>query len=50
MDRAEPVWELPFPAITICPETKAKQSVFNFTRMYNMVSKATHNDKDDHFE
>lgn len=30
-----PVWQIPFPAVTICPETKARQSVFNFTDCYN---------------
>lgn len=39
-DRAEPVWEIPFPAITICPETKSKKSVFNFTRVYHLLMKA----------
>lgn len=39
-DRPEPVWEIPFPAITICPETKAKTTVFNFTRYYHLLMKS----------
>ncbi|KAJ8923402.1 hypothetical protein NQ315_001960 [Exocentrus adspersus] len=30
-----PVWEIPFPALTICPETKAKQTKYNFTDAYD---------------
>ncbi|GLV34809.1 pickpocket 26 [Carabus blaptoides fortunei] len=30
-----PVWQVPFPAVTICSETKARQSVFNFTEAYH---------------
>lgn len=26
------VWEVPFPAITICPEVKAQKELFNFTK------------------
>ncbi|KAL3273911.1 hypothetical protein HHI36_015338, partial [Cryptolaemus montrouzieri] len=29
-----PVWSIPFPAVTICPETKSKQRFFNFTEAY----------------
>ncbi|XP_065161255.1 pickpocket protein 28-like [Atheta coriaria] len=29
-----PIWQIPFPAVTICPETKSRQSVFNFTESY----------------
>lgn len=34
-----PIWHIPFPAITICPETKAKSSVLNFTEVYQMYQK-----------
>lgn len=34
-----PIWDIPFPAITICPETKAKSSVLNFTEVYNDYKK-----------
>lgn len=30
-----PVWELPFPAVTICPETKTNKTEFNITRAYH---------------
>ncbi|KAK5641660.1 hypothetical protein RI129_010207 [Pyrocoelia pectoralis] len=30
-----PVWNIPFPAVTICSETKTKQSIFNYTDVYN---------------
>ena len=29
------VSEIPFPAVTICPETKARSSLLNFTHLYN---------------
>lgn len=32
-----PVWQVPFPAVTICSETKARQSAFNFTEAYHYV-------------
>ncbi|CAG9817679.1 unnamed protein product [Phaedon cochleariae] len=32
-----PVWQVPFPAITICSETKARQRVYNFTDAYDRV-------------
>lgn len=37
-DKPEPIWEIPFPAITICPETKSKQRVFNLKRIYNILN------------
>lgn len=38
-DKPEPIWEIPFPAITICPETKSKQTVLNLTRVYHNLLK-----------
>ncbi|EFA08873.2 Pickpocket protein 28-like Protein [Tribolium castaneum] len=32
-----PVWQVPFPAITICSETKARQRAYNFTYYYHKV-------------
>lgn len=29
------VSEIPFPAVTICPETKARSSILNFTELYS---------------
>ncbi|XP_055858324.1 pickpocket protein 28-like [Episyrphus balteatus] len=28
------VWEIPFPSVTICPETKTHANIFNYTEMY----------------
>lgn len=36
-EKSTPVWQIPFPAVTICPETKAKQTVFNFTDVYHQI-------------
>lgn len=30
-----PVWGIPFPAVTICSETKSRQRKFNFTEAYH---------------
>ncbi|XP_018572880.1 pickpocket protein 28-like [Anoplophora glabripennis] len=30
-----PVWQIPFPAVTICSETKTKQTVYNFTDTFD---------------
>lgn len=44
-EKSTPVWKIPFPAVTICPETKAKQTVLNYTEIYNILNnnKAKHN-------
>jgi amiloride-sensitive sodium channel len=34
-----PVWKLPFPAITICPQIKIKSSMFNISEMSNKENK-----------
>lgn len=34
-EKSTPVWEIPFPAVTICPETKANISMLNFTAVYH---------------
>jgi amiloride-sensitive sodium channel len=41
-----PVWKVPFPAITICPETKIKQRIYNFTDYYHKVMKHSTTDED----
>ncbi|EDW17776.1 pickpocket protein 28 [Drosophila mojavensis] len=33
-EKSTPVWQIPFPTVTVCPETKSRQSVFNFTNAY----------------
>ncbi|XP_026472958.1 pickpocket protein 28 isoform X2 [Ctenocephalides felis] len=34
-EKTTPVWQVPFPAVTICSENKARQSVFNFTEAFH---------------
>ncbi|XP_058456439.1 pickpocket protein 28-like [Malaya genurostris] len=34
--RPTPVFQIPFPAITICPDTRAKVEEFNFTKVYHL--------------
>lgn len=34
-EKSTPIWEIPFPAVTICPETKAHGLEFNFTDVWN---------------
>lgn len=36
-EKSTPVWQIPFPAVTICPETKAMMKYVNFTKGYNLV-------------
>lgn len=33
-EKSTPVWQIPFPAVTVCMETKSRQTFFNFTDMY----------------
>lgn len=35
VDTGLPIHKVPFPAITICPETKAKKSMVNVTEAYH---------------
>ncbi|XP_037031858.1 pickpocket protein 28-like isoform X2 [Bradysia coprophila] len=37
-EKSTPVWEIPFPAVTICPETKANMSQLNFTHVYHQIA------------
>lgn len=34
-EKSTPVWAIPFPAVTICPETKTYMNLLNFTDVYN---------------
>ncbi|KAK5640255.1 hypothetical protein RI129_011066 [Pyrocoelia pectoralis] len=34
-----PVWEIPFPAVTICPEVKAEKKYVNFTELVLMTKR-----------
>lgn len=33
------IWEIPFPAVTLCPQIKTKQTVFNYTKYFNAYQK-----------
>lgn len=32
-----PVWKIPFPAVTICPEVKVKKEHLDFTATYRLL-------------
>lgn len=34
-EKSTPIWEIPFPAVTICPETKTYMKKLNFTDVWN---------------
>lgn len=34
-EKATPVWKVPFPAVTICPEVKASIRKINLTKTYH---------------
>ncbi|XP_055629359.1 pickpocket protein 28-like [Toxorhynchites rutilus septentrionalis] len=36
-EKSTPVWQIPFPAITVCPETKTKFKYLDFTEAFHMV-------------
>ncbi|VVC92109.1 pickpocket protein 28 isoform X2 [Leptidea sinapis] len=37
-ETSTPVWQIPYPAVTVCFETKAMQTVFNFTEYYHQYN------------
>jgi amiloride-sensitive sodium channel len=37
------VWDIPFPAVTICPQVKIKSKIFNFTYYYDALRYDDHN-------
>lgn len=37
-EKSTPIWQIPFPACTICVQTKAQSSLFNFTYYTNIIS------------
>lgn len=43
-EKSTPVWAIPFPAVTICPETKAQIDKFNFTDTYRKILHQNHSD------
>ena len=34
-EKSTPIRNIPFPAITICPETKTQSQIFNFSQTYS---------------
>ncbi|XP_062715918.1 pickpocket protein 28-like [Aedes albopictus] len=50
-EKFTPVWQIPFPAVTICPEAKTPISVLNFTREFHRFveqsSRRNHQARDD---
>lgn len=46
-EKSTPVWQIPFPAVTICPETKAKSEFLNFTQQYHAVHNGTYDYTED---
>ncbi|XP_045451415.1 pickpocket protein 28-like [Melitaea cinxia] len=35
-ETSTPVWKIPYPAVTLCPEMKVMQTVFNYTEHYHL--------------
>lgn len=38
-DKSTPIWDIPFPAVTICPETKSYIDLLNFTETFHLFQK-----------
>ncbi|XP_037915201.1 pickpocket protein 28-like [Hermetia illucens] len=36
-DKSTPIWEIPFPSIVVCPESRTVNGTFNFTEAYHNV-------------
>lgn len=36
-EKSTPIYEIPFPSVTICPETKAKKNMIDFTETYHKM-------------
>ncbi|XP_075209831.1 pickpocket protein 28-like isoform X2 [Lycorma delicatula] len=45
LDESTAIWKIPFPSVTICSETKSRQSVFNFT-MYHHTNDSDLSDEE----
>lgn len=46
-EKATPIWAIPFPAVTICPETKFYTQKLNFTETYRMLRDQQHDNLTD---
>ncbi|XP_058117490.1 pickpocket protein 28-like [Anopheles ziemanni] len=40
-EKSTPVWQIPFPAVTICPEMKVRSQYLNFTELYRQITRNT---------
>uniref|UniRef100_A0A182MXN6 Pickpocket n=1 Tax=Anopheles dirus TaxID=7168 RepID=A0A182MXN6_9DIPT len=49
-EQPTPIYDIPFPAVTICPITKVKSSVLNFTAVYQRVVKGFGNISDEEYD
>lgn len=38
IESPRPIWDIPFPAFTICPNVKAKVAKLNFTDVYHEIT------------
>ncbi|XP_068142436.1 pickpocket protein 28 [Drosophila tropicalis] len=36
-EKSTPVWQIPFPAVTVCAETKSRRNLFNYTDSYHQI-------------
>lgn len=36
-EKSTPIWQIPFPSVTICLETKSQSDLFNYTEMYHTI-------------
>lgn len=42
-EKSTPVWQIPFPAVTICPETKVLKKYVDFTQAYMLTANSPEN-------
>ena len=42
-EKLTPIWKIPFPAVTICPETKSNVDTFNITKSLQSLKAADYN-------
>lgn len=40
-EKSTPVWQIPFPAVTICPETKSVKKSLDFSKVYRAMTNMT---------
>lgn len=43
-----PIWEIPFPSVTICPEIKSQKDIYNFTEQVLKRTKGNLSDLEDY--